>query len=183
MGTSRSFGELAKKMEASARAIETKSDVEVTEANALKAKTVILAHMKRAAPRLTLQVGKTKKKRIGVRYDLRKDKKAAIVKATGPAHLIERDTDKHTIPKDLGGTLTHTASGRKRSAKSAAKRAEQARTRNVRKYVINGKVRSGSIKHPGTKGKHPFEKGVKAFLPSAGKTLEAGLDKIMKGIF
>lgn len=180
MGTSKSFAELAKKMEAAAREIETKSDVEVTAANAIRAKKVILAQMKVAAPRLTLNAGrKAKPVRIGVRYDMRKDKKAAIVKATGPAHLIERDNAPHQMPKDLGGTLTHTATGRKRSAKSQAKR----RADQAKKFRIGNKTVTGPIKHPGTKGKHPFEKGVKAFLPSAGKTLEAGVDKLMKGVF
>ena len=66
MGTSKSFAELGKKLEASARAIETKSDVEVTAESAFRAKKVILAHMRVAAPRLTLNAGKkgkTKKQR------------------------------------------------------------------------------------------------------------------------
>ena len=53
----------------------------------------------------------------------------------------------------------------------------------AKKFKIGNNVVQGPIKHPGTKGKHPFEKGVKDFLPSAGKTLESGVDKIMRGIF
>lgn len=178
MGTSNSFGELAKKLEASAKAIETKSDVEVTEANAKAAKKAIAGQMKRAAPGGTLRVGKTRKARVGVRYDFRQDKKAAIVRVTGPVHLLERDTSAHNIPRVKGDIKSHSATGRK------LKKATKVRKVQERKLLrIGNRVVVGPIKHPGTKGKHPFEKGVKDFLPSAGKTFEKGVDTIMRGIF
>lgn len=77
--------------------------------------------------------------KIGVRYDALGDK--ALVRATGPFHLIERDTKAHPIPK---------------------KRGARARKRVV---VIPGVGVRAWANHPGTHGKHPWEKGVVAAIP------------------
>jgi hypothetical protein len=77
--------------------------------------------------------------RIGVRYDI-KDKKA-LVRATGPFHLIERDTKAHRVPKQRG---------------------VRARKRVV---VIPGVGVRAYANVKGTKGKHPWEKGVDAAIP------------------
>jgi hypothetical protein len=83
-------------------------------------------------------VGK-KGARIGVRYDI--DQKKALVRATGPFHLIENDTKAHRIPKQRGA---------------------RARTRYA---VIPGVGVRAYANHPGTKGKHPWAKGVEAAMP------------------
>lgn len=77
--------------------------------------------------------------KIGVRYDTIGDK--ALVRATGPFHLLERDTKAHTIPKTRGA---------------------RARKRVV---VIPGVGVRAYANHPGSKGKHPWEKGVVAAIP------------------
>lgn len=178
MGTSKSFGELAKKLEASAKAIETKSDTDIVLADAKRATLLIRGQIKRAVPRGTLNVGKSGRKKVGARYDLIRNGGGAIVKATGPLHLVERDTSPHNIPRVKGDVRSYARSGKK------LKRATTVRSGpKLKRLLIGGEVRMGPVKHPGTKGKHPFEKGVKQFLPSAGKSFEKNLDKLMGEIF
>lgn len=83
-------------------------------------------------------VGK-KGAKVGVRYDILGDK--ALVRATGPFQLIERDTKAHRIPKVRGA---------------------RARKRVV---VIPGVGVRAWANHPGTKGKHLWAKGVVAAVP------------------
>ena len=184
MGTSKSFAELAGKMERAARSIETKSDDAIVQKEALAATTAVRKRISQAAPGGTLRAGGKKKDgarsaRVGARFDkLNGDQAGAIVRAQGPVHLIERDTSAHWIPRQLGGTITHTASGRRRSKASVVRRKA-----NVNKVlVIGGNVVQGPIRHPGTKGKHPFKRGVKDFMPSAGRLLEKGAHALIEGV-
>lgn len=72
--------------------------------------------------------------RVGVRFDVRgKTNPTALIRATGPVHLIERDTRPHKI----------------------APRGKKAKV-----LSIPGVGPRASAKHPGTKGKHPWERGV-----------------------
>lgn len=77
---------------------------------------------------------------VGVRYTLHPETKTARVFMTGPAHLIERDTKAHRIPR------------------------ENRRRNKNRPIVIPGVGPRRSADHPGTKGQHPWEKGVAAGL-------------------
>lgn len=87
-------------------------------------------------------VGK-KGQKIGVRYDL--IGKTALVRATGPFHLIERDTKAHRTPKVRGSRARH------------------------RLIVIPGIGVRAFANVKGTKGKHPWEKGVLVAVPLAEK--------------
>lgn len=78
--------------------------------------------------------------KIGARYDF-VGPNTAIVRATGPFHLLERDTKAHRIPKVRG---------------------TRARKRVV---VIPGVGVRAWANHPGSKGKHPWAKGVAAAIP------------------
>lgn len=183
MGSSSSFQQLAGKLEKAAREIETRSDEEIVGKDALRAKRLIAAQIAVAAPGGTLRSGSRKADgsrsgRVGARYDLAPNKKGAIVRATGPAHLIERDTSPHWIPRQLGGTITHTATGRRRSKASVVRRKA-----NVNKVLkIGNNLVKGPIKHPGTKGKHPFRKGVRQFLPGVSGQLEKNFDRILRRV-
>lgn len=87
-------------------------------------------------------VGK-KGAKVGVRYDLAG--KTALVRATGPFQLIENATKAHRIPRTRG-------------------------TRARKRYVvIPGVGVRAWANHPGTKGKHPWAKGVAAAIPIAEK--------------
>lgn len=100
-------------------------------------------------------VGK-KGAKIGVRYDFG-GQKTALVRATGPFHLLERTNKAHRIPKVRGA---------------------RARKRVV---VIPGVGVRAWANHPGSKGKHPWAKGVAAALPvqekAQGLALAAALRK------
>lgn len=103
-------------------------------------------------------VGK-KGARIGVRYDFA-GRRSALVRATGPFHLIESDTKPHREPKTRGA---------------------RARKRVV---VIPGVGVRAWANQPGTKGKHPWAKGVVAAIPiqekAQGLALRAALIKAYK---
>lgn len=74
--------------------------------------------------------------RVGAGYDIKGTvNPTAFIKAKGPLHLLERDTSPHVIPRKR-------RYGRKRYA------------------AFGGNVYSW-VQHPGTRGKHPFERGWK----------------------
>lgn len=73
----------------------------------------------------------------------------ALVYVTGPAQLIERDTKSHRIPRERGSR------GRRRYA------------------VIPGIGVRAYANHPGTKGKHPWQKGVDVAVPLITREFDA----------
>jgi hypothetical protein len=97
------------------------------------------------------------KKRINIRDD--KIRRGYIVRATGPAHLIERNTSPHRIaPKRRRG---------------------RGRGRGV--LAIPGIGFRPYVNHPGTTGKHPFEKGAKAAVrPAAIAYRKAAMTDLLK---
>lgn len=112
----------------------------MAEIAALAVKTSVLTQMQAAGVDNGKLRGVGKKgARIGVRYDIANNK--ALVRATGPFHLLERDTKAHRIPKVRGS---------------------RARKRVV---VIPGVGVRAFANVKGTKGKHPWEKGVAAAIP------------------
>lgn len=89
--------------------------------------------------------------KVGAKYDVKgAANPTALVRATGPLHLLERDTKPHAMPK----------AGRKR--------------RGSYKTPFGPKA---AVSHPGTKGKHPFEHGVEAGLPPARAAMAATLTR------
>lgn len=97
--------------------------------------------------------------KIGVRYDIKEfaGHDTSLVRAFGPVHLLEYDTKPHQMPKKLGS-----GSARKPSKNGKAK---------VKYVVIPGFGAAGGngvfprVSHPGTKGQHPWEKGLEKALP------------------
>lgn len=115
------------------------------------------------APKRLSGVGKSGAN-IGVTFNVKtfQGTPTALIRATGPFHLIERDTAPHTIPRTEGSRRTRTSSGR-----LSVKREATGRSTSGRKaLLINGDWVTGPVKHPGTKGKHPFERGVRASEPA-----------------
>jgi hypothetical protein len=144
MGTSRSAGELSRKLRGAAGAIEGAARDGVGK-SALMVKKSVQAELVRVGVRGGRLRGVGKKgARIGVRYDVKGTKNpTALVRATGPFHLIERGTKPHTItPKKKGGAINIAGTGPRRFAK-----------------------------HPGTRGKHPWAKGVNRVLPLVPKVM------------
>lgn len=105
-------------------------------------------------------VGK-KGSKVGATYDVQTSSEAhatAIVQGTGPLQIIERDTKAHMIPRTTSSRRLRTASGR-----LSKKRVDTGRALNGHvPLYINGTWVIGPVKHPGTHGKHPFERGVNA---------------------
>jgi hypothetical protein len=110
---------------------------QITTQAATVVKRSVQTKLDMAAPSGRLNVGKRGQK-VGVRYDLRSDTEA-VVRMTGPAHLIERNTKAHRIPRER-----KTGRAKKRYA------------------VIPGVGVRAFANHPGTKGKHPWGRGVDA---------------------
>lgn len=116
--------------------------------------------------------------RVGVRTTF--DGPSAIIQATGPMQLIERDTSAHSIPRVVGSRRTRTAAG-----KLSHKRETNGRNLNGQKVLFfGGRFVTGPIQHPGTKGKHPFERGIlltrDAALADAAHQLTTSIARIFK---
>jgi hypothetical protein len=94
--------------------------------------------------------------RVGVKVESLKAG-SAIVKATGPYQLIERDTAAHRVPR--------AARGKKRV------------------LLIPGIGYRRSVHHPGTKGKHPFERAVNAYGPQVPRVFQAEVRSAMARSF
>jgi hypothetical protein len=97
--------------------------------------------------------------RVGARYDVRGvENPVALVRATGPYHLLERDTRAHGIAP------------RKRR-----------RTRALR---FRDGTFAASVQHPGTRGRHTFEKSVDAKRDEAARAFEQKIvQSVEKGWF
>jgi len=82
--------------------------------------------------------------RVGAKFDIKgSTNPTALITATGPMQLIERDTSPHRIPRARGG-------------------------RARRRYVVVDGHPYASANHPGTRGKRPFGKGVAKAAPHTG---------------
>jgi hypothetical protein len=99
--------------------------------------------------------------RSGTRVDVRYDAAPSgdyLVHAVGPYQLIERDTHGHRIPR--------------------------ARGRRARVLHIPGVGYRRSVHHPGTKGKHPFERAVREFegkaAPIVQREVRAAADRMFR---
>ncbi len=105
--------------------------------------------------------------RIGVRYTIQASTSGPVVRVgmTGQAHLLERDTKPHAIPAEV------TATGRKR------KRGRKALV------LADGGVRSRVAKHPGTTGKHPWEKALNSALPKVPKAIDVATKAALAKVF
>jgi hypothetical protein len=83
--------------------------------------------------------------RLGVRYEVKRGvEPTAIVRAVGPWQLIESDTKPHTI-----GPKRRRANSRRQAA------------------VLTPYGPRRAVHHPGTRGQHPWAKGVERGTPAA----------------
>jgi hypothetical protein len=136
-------------------------DQRVLNEAALTIKRSVEARLRIAAPKGRLNVGK-RGARIGVRYDLKP--KSAKVFATGPFHLIESDTKAHRIPRSTIGR------GRRQR-------------QNTKPIFIRGVGVRAWADHPGTKGKHPWARGVAMGVPQVERAAGQALAKTVRGVF
>jgi hypothetical protein len=135
----RDLGDLAASASRTADALQPAQRRGVQQA-ALHTVTLIRSEMRGATGDMRMSgVGKRGAK-IGARYDVKGNTNpVALIRATGPAHLIERDTQAHRIPRE--------------------------RSRGRKRYAAFGGSVYSRVEHPGTRGKHPFERGWKKAAP------------------
>lgn len=108
-------------------------------------------------------------KKVGARYDKHfastPDAPAMEVKNVGPLWLIERDTQPHAIyPRGLTFNLTRRGNISRRSG---------------RRVLKIGDGFAAYADHPGTRGKHPFERGVDRGRPLVPRIIQAEVRKEM----
>jgi len=161
MGTSTSVGQFAGKIRSAGGAIEGATRASVNEA-ALAGKAIFLANM--GTTRLR-NVGKGGAK-VGARYDIKGGATpTALLRYTGPAHIINNPTKPHRIePRGR----TRTASGRQRKGAKA--------------LTIGGNVRPYAD-HPGTTGKHFFQRSVPQVASLAARIMARSTTTALRKIF
>lgn len=144
MGTSTSWEQLTAKLNGLAGDYADLPKAQVREASLLTKKSV-----QTFMPGRLRGVGRAGAK-LNVRYDLNDqsgEDASSTVYVTGPAQLVENDTRAHRIPRQ--------------------------RTRGRRRYaVIPGVGVRAYANHPGTRGKHPWAKGVEAAIPGIRRIFE-----------
>ena len=131
-------------------------DRTMAEQAALAIKASVLTAMSEAGVKNGRLRGVGKKgAKIGVRYDIQGRKNSALIRATGPFQLIERDTKAHRVPKLYKNQFSATNSPLLSIPKVS-------RSAKRGKIAIPGVGVRAWANHPGTKGKHPWDKGVVA---------------------
>lgn len=160
MGTSRSSAQFVRKINEAGRATDRHRKQAVSE-GAFTAKKVMLAA---AAAKGVHPGGTIAKRKWGVSYDVKgTELPVALVRYTGPFHLVNNDTRRHYIVAGgLGGSRQERgvrafqASASRFSGDSAAGAfAGQRRSRGKRAISFNGIARAYAV-HPGTSGKAIF---------------------------
>lgn len=123
----------------------------------LELKNATLHEMRRVVPDLRMSGVGRGGARVGVRYDIKgTNNPTSIIRATGPLHLLENPTKAHDI-----------APRRRRGRKRAV--------------AFDGQV-YGRVRHPGTRGRKPFSKGIDRGRPKALKVLrDVNIDALKRG--
>lgn len=161
MGTSTSVNQFAAKFTKGARAVEGAQRDGVNEA-ALIGKEIFLANL----PARTMRnVGRGAK--LGARFNAATSTSnpSALLYYTGPAHLLNNPIRPHQI---LPRGATRTAGGRAR--------------RGAKALVIGGNV-VAYANHPGTSGKHFFEKAMPQVAKAAPKAIADGQHRALMRVF
>lgn len=104
---------------------------------------------------------------------------SATVHATGPLQIIERNTQRHTIPRTALTRRTRTKTGRLSRKRELTGRSSAGR----RRLFINGHWVTGPVTHPGTHGKHPFERGALEATDPAARAAQAVVVTAIAGVF
>lgn len=154
MGISTSWAQLDAKLEALARDVADMPKGQVGR-SALATKKSVQVFM----PERLRGVGK-KGARLDVRYVESGSGAGAQARVfvTGPAQLIENDTKAHPIPRFTGSRAS------KKTGLTKLYGPAFGQDKNQKSVAFAGIVRR-RVWHPGTKGQHPWAKGVEAALP------------------
>jgi len=123
--------------------------------------------------------------KVGARYDVKgASHPVALIRATGPLHILESDTDAHPIlPKGVGR-----AKGRTKVARRQAKQ-------DLYNALFGGSVGSGAtplrtpygpryrVNHPGTTGKKTWSRGIAKAIPHVPKDYADALAEHLRRYF
>ena len=202
MGTSRSFAELASKMDKAGVEVKGASDLAVREL-AKDTKRTVVGLMSRATGGDLVMSGfgrNAKKpqgagKKIGVSYKIEQRNGAtqAFVKATGPAHLVESDVAPHVVVSRYAQTaakVSYTSkkgkviSSRRGRAAFAAAAAQGVGFTGGRRAVLgygDGRFRRSTIAK--SKGRHPWEMGINAMRPQVARQIAKSNAKAIGRVF
>lgn len=163
MGTSKSAAELSRKLNAYAESIPNANREAIGESALLIKDTVLPLMAAATGGDLRLSgVGRPPGAKIGVRYDVKGSQNpTALVRATGPAHFVEWDVKPHTV------VAKRTARRTSRRGRIAA--VEGGDTSGITGVLASERITGGFAKYAknagGSKGRHPFERGVNIAQP------------------
>lgn len=167
MGVSSSPEALVAKLTACATAYADLDRTLVVEAAALQRRAVLAA-----APASLRGVGKRGAKlSVSTNYGGSGASPQALVFAKGPWQLIERDTSPHQIPRQrrsatFEGVFGHAVIPGGAEGGTHGKRGVRTR-----------------VQHPGTKGKHPWQKGTDAARPAISRLLQTRGEAVLRVVF
>ncbi len=158
MGTSTSWAQLDRKLEALARDAADMPKGQVGR-SALITKKSVQAFM----PGRLRGVGK-KGAKLTVKYNEHGEgeEATALVFVNGPLQLIERDTKRHQIPRQRSSASFEGVFGKAVLPAAVTRRSGKGQSRVFTRVM-----------HPGTKGKHPWAKGVEAAVPLINREFDA----------
>lgn len=174
MGTTNSPAVFIKRINARADAVARVPSAGVN-AGALLVTESVRASLGSIAPGLKLS-GVRGSGKIGARFiagNTGEGRATALVVATGPVQLIERDTKAHDVFARAGGTtvlgLDGTLDSRRRGVQRGGKKALYGKGFE---HPVMGRVHTS-----GTRGQHPFEKGVEAAKPLVARAMSVALHR------
>lgn len=176
-----SFGQFAVKLDAYAKAGQPAADLA-----GVKDAALLLTNAARASIRAgsggdmaMSNVGRRGGARVGARFDIQGDNNpTALIKATGPLHLLDNPTAPHQI-------MSKVKKGRSQASRAAFYNAifgggsgfgnaKPLRTPYGPRY---------SVQHPGTRGKRTFFRGIDAAKPFAKQEFIAGQRRMLRRFF
>lgn len=146
--------------------------------SALLSTTIIREQIRAVAPGGTLKMN-GKPKKIGASFKMRGGARA-LISAEGPLHLVERDTQAHFIPRAAQSTrIRFTVSRSTGQVTGVKRRARRGKAGQGKILNIPGIGFRRMVSHPGTKGRHPFARGLDRARPQVGVTI---LAEVAKGL-
>lgn len=148
------------------------AEVAAVKAGAQQAVGLIRDEIRAVAPGGTLKMN-GKPKRVGASFKMGTGSQASV-SAEGPMQLIERDTASHFEPRGSSSTLLGYRTNKRTGATTVRERKRRGRSA-VKVLSIPGIGFRRTVIHPGTKGRHPFEKGKDAARHEVGPRL---MDKV-----
>lgn len=153
------------------------AEVEGVRKAALSVTTSVRSSIRDAAPSGQLRMN-GKPKKIGASFKMAgSGRPYAVIRATGPLHLLERNTSAHFIPRVAQKSLVTYRLNKKTGRLTAGQKKRRGRAGGGTTLSIPGIGFRKSVTHPGTTGKRPFERGVSTGSQQAGRIVLAEVSR------